>query len=674
LKWLRSEKEEKKHESKKVDPRDELEQKFSSKVSIDIQTAEAGRTASIDDYCDESIEDIWDDEYKIYTGGGRQWGTNFAYRTKQTRKLRPSSEDNFVFNTIQIQAANITSNIPEVSLDAQKKHQEHAKAVTYISRFNDERNKFYSMWKDIVLDFCSYGPAIATVEWDNEWMGGTGPQRWIGDVKISHINRRDFFPDPSIIDLENRLQDGRFQIIRYRKNVDTIKAMWPDTSKGVSTEVNDNDLQDEGLDSKNTDLFMYYHKGFPEYMPPERVKELRERARLEEEQGDSFKAEELYEMANGNVEGIHCAYYANDILLEYVPYKYDHGQYPIIFKTRYKDENSQWGFGEIRNTKIPQALHNKADEIEIEAMCLQGLGGAFVQAGSMNAKQKEFYLKNNAKGGMLIDVDNIQGIQPRQAVQVPQSIANYKEHKQRMIETVSSVTAIQQGMGVGANTPFKAIEALGARSDVRLQQAATKLRDFLVDLNKLRIQVFAQFYTEDRYFRIKGTDDKVVEGTFNRQQMFDSWAREVVTDPLTGQETEKLEYFVPEFDIKVDVINSKPNDRNYYSNIAFTMYDRQLMTGEDLWKTIDEGKFPHVEDILEHVETQNMVLGMVKKMEQVPPEFKEQLMALNDQMIQKILMQVGQQENQEKAKTPKPFEPNVDFSVNSIKKQADYQA
>ena len=133
------------------------------------------------------------------------------------------------------------------------------------------------------------------------------------------------------------------------------------------------------------------------------------------------------------------------MLLEYIPYVYEDGLYPFAYTTRYWDENSPWGWGEIRNTKIPQILHNKADEIELEAISRQGLGGAYYTAGAITPKQLENIRRNSGKGGAWLEVDNVNMIRDREGVRVPGNLIGYKEHKQRMIETISQVTPIQQG-------------------------------------------------------------------------------------------------------------------------------------------------------------------------------------------------------------------------------------
>jgi hypothetical protein len=228
-------------------------------------------------------------------------------------------------------------------------------------------------------------------------------------------------------------------------------------------------------------------------------------------------------------------------------------------------------------------------------------------------------------------------IKEREGVQIPSTISNFKEHKQRMIETISQITPIQQGMSPGSNMPFKAIAELGARTDVRMKKAAQKLELFLKQINKLRINRFAQFYTTERYYRIKGDDGELVEGTFQKDEMFDKWTREQSVNEETGMSEERIEFFIPDFDINVQILSSKPNDRNYYTSTAFQMFNLGLMTGEDLWETLEEGKFPLKDDVLQHIYAQDAVKQMIAKLGELPQENQQQITQMLSGLVDKLL-------------------------------------
>jgi hypothetical protein len=602
------------------------EQKLLHRIEKNQQNAESVRSG------EDGIDQVWEDEYKMFIG--EQWSTSFAYRTKAARKTRPNSVDNFIFPTIINIHANITSSTPEVTLEGMEEtDKEIAEKLTAAARFNDIRNKFRATWKKIVLQFISYGPAIGAVLWDNDWLGGTGPNRWVGDVRMSYVDRRHIYFDPAIIDLEERLQECSFIHEKYRKKLTWIKEHFPEKGQFVSEENNDMELQDEGSEPEQVWFIRSWHRGKPKFVSQEQKKEFYAKAQQAQADGEPYKANDYLSMAKGELDGVHCAYAANGVLLGYEPYVYEDGQYPFVYKVCYLDENSPHGFGEIRNIKVPQVMHNKADEIEIEATAREGLGGMYYTAGSVTARQKEEIIRNNGKGGMWQEVDNIHGLKEREGVKVPPSVQVYKEQKQRMVETISQNTPIQQGMAPGANMPYKAIAELGARTDIKTKAKVEILEDFWTEMNKLRINRFVQFYTEDRYYRIRGKNNKMEQGTINRNEILQTWERE----------PGKVESFIPEFDIKVKIIDEKPTDRNYYTNGAFTLHKMQAMTLDDLWYTLEEGKFPDKDTVLENVKAQNNALQIADMLKQLPPEAQQQLMQTIQQMAQQ---QAGAQQGQ----------------------------
>jgi hypothetical protein len=581
---------------------------------------------------DLGIDQVWEDESKMLIGD--QWTTSIAYRTKAVRKTRPNSVNNFIFPAITNIVANITSSDPEVTIEGtEESDKEVSEKLTFLSRFNDQRNKFPATWKKMVQQFVAYGPIIGAVLWDSDWIGGTGPNRWLGDVRIIYIDRRTIYFDPAITDLEERLQECSFIHRKYRKKLDYIKDRW-EKGKFVSEDNNDMDLQYEGQDPKQVWLIESRHRELPKFMPEKRRRELLEKA-AEFETIDPFKAQEYKDMAAGKLKGVHVAYVANGVLLEYMPYEYDDGLYPVVYKVCYFDENTPHGFGEVRNIKVPQILHNKADEIEIEAMSREGLGGKLYNDGAVTDRQLENILKHQGKGGAWLKVNNVNQLADRDGVKTPAALVGYKEHKQRMVETISQNTPIQQGMAPSANMPYRAIAELGARTDIRTKHKVKILEDFLIELNKLRINRFVQFYTEDRYYRLKGQDNKVVEGTFKNEELMRSWDRDMMDDDGNITESQQ-ETFVPEFDISVKIMGEKPTDRNYYTNTALELFGKQAIDLESLWYTLEEGKFPQSKEILERLTAQNEALQMSEVLKQVPPEMKQQFMQAQQGMLQQM--------------------------------------
>lgn len=647
------------------DAPNEKEQLAVAKIESDFYTSKAVREDGFDD-TGYSIEDNWEDDYFLYKGGGLQWLTHFAYRSPRMRQIRPNSEDNFIFNTLTIQHANITADTPEaIAIGVETEDKEMSNKLNCSLRHNDKKNNFASTWKKWVFDFIGSGPTIAMVSWDNDWIGGRGAERWIGDVRLTRVDKWEMYFDPAISNLEDNLEDCSFIIRRTRKKLKWIRDKW-ENGKMVGQQLNEDELVNEGGNPQQAYVIEYRHKGFPFFMPEDRKDELLEKARQLEEEGEVFKAQDYYDSAKGDLEGIHVAYISDGVLLEYYPYEYEHGKYPFVFSTRYFDDKCQWGFGETRNIKIPQIMHNKADEIEIEAMSREGLGGKFYQKGAVNPKQRDEILSKSGVGGMWFEVDNVNLLKDRDGVKVPASITNYKEHKQRMVETVSSNTPIMQGMSPSANMPYASVKELGARSDVRMLQISNKLEDFLKKVNLLRIELFGQFYTEERYYRIKGKNGQTEFGSMKSDDIKQSWIRDTVIqeelDPITGEMVQvpkpQIEKFIPEFDIEVTVISQKPTDRNYYTNLAMQLYQMQIISAEDLLRTLEDGRLPNMEELIEKYNAMQPINQVMNEIQNMPEE--EQAIANQQlqQMAQGLLQNMQTQQTMPNQTNEAPIQNN----------------
>lgn len=639
----------------------EIEQETVAKVENDFWSAKTTRESEVDD-TGFSVEENWEDEYYIYKGGGLQWLTNFAYRTRRNRKIRPNSEDNFVFNAITIQHANVTAETPEICVygsehDKQDGDDDDAigEKLTDVIKHIHNKNKFSEVWKKWGYDFLGAGPTIAMVTWDNDWIGGAGPERWIGETRLTRCDKWDMFFDPAVKDLETDLQDCEYIVRRVRKRLDYIRKNW-DKGRLVPFDMNEDEMFNEGSSTNQAYVYEYWYRGFPWFVSDEQKQELREKAMMLEEDGDTFKSQDYYDAAKGILEGVHVCYVAGGVLLEHRAYEYEHGQYPFVFTTNYFDEKSPWGFGQIRNIKIPQIMHNKADEIEIEAMTREGLGGAYYQAGALTPTQLEKIKTYSSKGGMWFEVDQLPMIKDRTGAKVPASITNYKEHKQKMVETVSSNTPIQQGLQPSSNIPFASIKELGSRSDVVMKRVSEKLEDFLKRIVKMEIDIISQFYTEERYYRVRGGDNKVNEGTIQNTEIQQKWTRETVTEEITNPLTNEpiqvtrdlMETFIPDFDVKVTVLSEKPQSREYYTELATWLFERELLVPEDLLSTFEDGKLPPMQDILDNVYKRQPIMGILKQIQDLPPDVAQMVNQQLVEVAQQLVGQMAMQDNQQR--------------------------
>lgn len=202
------------------------------------------------------------------------------------------------------------------------------------------------------------------------------------------------------------------------------------------------------------------------------------------------------------------------------------------------------------------------------------------------------------------------------------------------------------------NTSVATIQELGARSDVRMKQINNKLKDFLKKVNQLRIELFAQFYTEERYYRITGSGGEPIEGTIQQKDIQKEWVRdqriEMQENPLTGVPepmlVEDIETYVPEFDVKVTVMSEKPTDRNYYTSTAMQLHQLGIIGAEDLLNTLEEGKLPPTEDLIDKYHATQPIQKLLSELGEGEEEVKQVVIETMLQAGTEVMQQVQLQE------------------------------
>lgn len=649
------------------------EEKQRNLKSADMTTEEQEIVSKIEYYQTVAKEpinslqlyDYWEDNQKMYSG--KHWDVSFIARTRNEKKHRANMVKNHIRSTINNMRDTIVLTIPETKVDSleeefpiDQKEQEQflqqqmqmpmitpvsesmtksvlAERLTCMLKHNDNIDKFFPKYRRNILFFLMHGPIIDEIIWDNDFEGGSGPETWKGDIRTNFIDKEDFFPDPSIIDLENNLQDCGFINIQYWKKLSYIENRW-DRGKFVTHDYHEDDKKDAGSEPSNAYVIKSRHRGKPYYMPDKRKQELIDLANIYKNEGDYYRYKKYIAMSKMEIDGIHCCYTAGSILLEYKPYEYEHGLYPLVFRTRFIDEDNQRGCGEIEDLKMPQMAINKAEESMLSALAKQGLGNIFTNIGAMDTTQKRNYIIRNGLGNSVHEVNDIQGIREQSITQIPPVFMQYSQSQEFFMEKSSSVTAIQKGISPGANVPLGTVQELGNRTDLKTKSISRILEEFLKERDILRIKLMSQFYTEDRYYRLKGDGNKIKTGKLNRKDMMFTWDRK--------DEDGKIykEWFVPEFDLKVRVVSEIPHDRDYHINTALAFMDRGLITKEHVWETHEEGKLPSKDVAIKSMKEQDKAMAEGKQMELKHEIEMEKMKIDNQYQIKQLEIQAKQQE------------------------------
>ena len=577
----------------------------------------------------QESEEYWDDEYLGFIG--RQWDTSIAPRSRRDKTIRPNAVNNFILPTVMNIVDGLTTSTPESEISGREDEDDMiAETLKDVIPFVLDRNNFHDEWKEIVLNGISYGPFVAAVLWDPNFIGGSGPNRWVGEIRVIAQDIEEIYFDPAIKNLEKRMQECEFIHRKYPKKLAYIKEVWEENGKYVTDEFSETvqgDTTDLGAEPNQANILEKWHKGTPRFMPDYWKKRFLEKAEEAKEAKRPYKEKEYRDKAKGTLKGVHCSYQANGVFLEYIPYIFDDGLYPFVYRVLYKDKRNPHGFGEIRNILNPQVLYNKLDEIEMEAACVEGLGGGWYRKGSMSKVQHDEYMQNGFKAGYWQEVNDPSGMTERQATQTPQSLLMMKDNKKKTIDTTSQNTQILQGISPGANVPNASIKDLGARADVRAKGKTEILEGFLTETVKLIVNRIPQFYTDEREYRIRGDKNGAIQKLIYKgmkeivaiedprqrlPKMIEMIEMIATMDPKAAAKYGKIkntdlmrenerdegtEDYIPDMDIVVRITDERPSSRNYFEQLAMALYGK-AMGPNALWTTIIEGKLPSKEEIL----------------------------------------------------------------------------
>ena len=613
--------ENKKNTKKQTKADNKKEAQFVNDVTYSQQIAVGGNRAETQDY--------WDDEYLITKGD--QWDTSLSPISNEDKTNRPNSVSNFILPTLMNIVDGLTSSTPQTDISG-REHSDDAKAcvlqdtISYISYIN----KYQDEWKETVLQFIQYGILIGKVVWDPRFIGGSGPTSYMGEVLVQFQDKDEIYFDPAIRDLKRRFQEQEFINLVYRKKMGFIEDTWELGKNAIEDYDDVSKNKTEGQRPNQATIIEHWHKGKPEFVSEENKQLFLDKA--EEFKDEPVKVKMYKDMANGSINGVHCAYVVGNILLEYIPYVNEDGLYPFVYRVLYKDERNPYGYGEVRNIMNPQIMYNKLMDIQLEAMSLQGLGGYLYEKGAFSDAQMRDYKAKMHTGGEALEVNSLAKIKQRDPVIVPQSLQTAMVQLKENLDTTSQNTAIAQGVSPGANVPYASVRDLGARADVRNKGKLGILEGFMIDMTKLTINRIAENYTQEREYRIRGDKSGVImklvyTGIKDIIKMQDKKAQlaaliqlketvesmdkskevkygKMVSKDIMNSYTNSdgdIEYYVPDYDMKVKIVDERPQTWQHFEQIAMAMYPHGLGP-KSFWDTIVDGKLPDKEIILKELE------------------------------------------------------------------------
>lgn len=629
------------------------QQKLWDTVYQDYQVFKAAR---------QPMESIWQKEQRFYMGD--HWR---GLRSEAVSTLRPDAVENVAFSQIESIVGKLTGWMPYPDYTAMEPADEaKARDLNDFMPYELRQIKFRHKHTRAVRRCVIHGPLIYKTIFDPTIEGGRGMHRWQGRNDILPVDLGSFFPDPRVTDFIH-LQDMSAIIIHTRRQLEYFKKRWPQQGKKVQPDNVSADVEifstdtydatggessaDTSVSEKTSGLIEYWYRGLPKLVSKEDKELFQEMA--EEKLSQGIDPSEMLAKAKGSMEGVHCIYISTSgVFLEHKAYVYDHGQYPFTARTLYPEEGNLWGKGFMRDMIKPQIFKNKYAEIAIETMAKMGNGGIMYEEGVI-AKPRVWQEQRSIPGAMLpVRSGGMNGVKELQGVNVPSTVFNMLNYYDEMLQKIPGQFDSSNGQADSRVTSGAQAKALMAAAGTRLNTVSDIVSDALDDVFSQYVELIAQFYTNERIARVTGRNVSISRDSLISRVESQYDTGEQIPDPETGGMMPDVrtvqEEFVPEFDINVHIGVDKPQDREYWLQLAFNLLNAKdpitglpMIDAEAVRFVIQTGRMEPMDVIQRRIEEESelqqqfvMAQQQAQQLEQENAALQQALAQMTDQRVQ----------------------------------------
>lgn len=528
----------------------------------------------------------WDKRWEFYTG--KQWDQG-----------RPAYKSAPVYNIIR---SSIQAILP-ILTDARPGFNV-LPAEPNDFEFADTLSKLTESWWDnysldhsiieICMDMMIYDAAIAKITWDPVLLDG------IGDVKLEVIDPRDILLPAQARDFE---KDCPWVIHLTKKPIGQLKIQFPDKADQikVDSEQKTNDENKENKENMDVTIVSPIDKrAKTPNSPTSSSKDDRELVTvaelwIEDNETEQYEVENEIKFKKKYPKGkVITALPYQKLILQTVENPYKHGMKPFI---RFVDTilpRKFWGEGEVQDLMGIQRIINKTLAIILDYMNFMGNPVWKVGKGTGVDPKK---LSNQI--GLVLEINDgkLGEVQRDIPPPLPQYIVNFYEQMIRAAETISGATEITQGRRPTGITAAAAIDTVQEASQTRIRLKERNLQVSLSQAGRQIIALMMQYYIQPRVARITGKEEGSFPSFFEfyvedlpeegkvkytkRSYDFNQEANRYIEGPTTEGVSKGV------FDVKVLSGTALPFAKAQRSNIAFKLFDSQVIDAEDLLDTLE---------------------------------------------------------------------------------------
>lgn len=460
---------------------------------------------------------------------------------------------NYVFTTVESLMPYLTTNVPDpIILPTNPEDEQVARDLTKIVKIILEKNGIEKYLQIGERERLKFGTCIWKVFFDPSKYNG------LGDIAFEIVDPANFFIDPNEV---NDLQNADFCGTSVRRSIEYLKKRYPEKANEIEA------------DQMNSEITVYD---------------------TEDEEDPRNRQATLIEYWTKDKEnGLVRIVVAGNVLLSYDTNFYKHGLYPFVRGINYPIQKSFWGMGEAEQLITMQEILNKLMQLVIENVALAN-GQFIVDKNASGIRDIKSLANKLWQPGLTIPVNDINSIKKLDGVLAPGWVVNLIQIIQKNIELVTGISPLYLGEAPGSVTAASGIIALQEQATARVKLKLQEQGRMIEEIVKFVVAYIAEFYTEDRYFRIVNE---------NRES---DWIKVRRDDIAKVDENGNLT--IPEFDVTIEVGFDAPMSRAYIEQMAMQLYQMGVINAVEVLKTMN---FPNKEQIIERLEQVSELQGQI---------------------------------------------------------------
>jgi hypothetical protein len=307
----------------------------------------------------------------------------------------------------------------------------------------------------------------------------------------------------------------------------------------------------------------------------------------------------------------------------------------------------------MRDLMSPQIMLNKFSELAVEQTAKMGNGAIMYEEGAIAEPKINIWKRIRSTVGAMLPVVRIDGVKEIEGKGPPPQIMNFIQHWLMILQKIPRRFDSSNGGTAYQGESGKHAEALQAAAHGNLSTATELIEDALAEVFEQYIELIAQFYSQDRIGRVLNKPVTIGRSYLLSYAPTEYDTGNMIADPATGEEVPELkqvkEEYVPNFDIKVNIGVERPMDREYWVNLAFTLFQtidpmtqQPMIDVQAVQYTITNGRMEPFEVIDERMKKEQMIMQQMEQLQAQNEQLTNENQVMQDMLVEAEENNMGQ--------------------------------